>query len=293
MNWYKKYIISEYNFDKRYNNIFLKDYNPLPGSCDIAAEKITINLLEKGITNFNVIEGYISFEDYDWNEAHTWIELLTGEIIDPTNIQWGIDVKDIEYLSNNRKTYSPEQYLQLCKKYPANESKYKKAQLNKISQIYGEYWINDMGNVQDADGEYNHESYVIDEIISNKLDLDPENFDFYEIIKKPDNELAKMGFDKDEIDVLKTRQDGREYAMKNWGWIRVSDKYVQFWYLTPKIMKNIANGLYEAFGNDAFIGNFVLESLSNNKIYDNVPYGVIDKGNIMALRQYMTVYGIW
>jgi len=160
----------------------------------------------------------------------------------------------------------------------------------KLAQIYGEWWITNTGDVLYADGDtgdYNHEAYVLEAIIGNRFDLDDEETpDFYEFENVPIEELQKAGMSQDEIDVIYRKTDGREFAMKNWGWVRVADKYVQAWFLTGAILKNIANGLYEAYGTDAFRNKYVVESLSNGKNYSPVPYEAIDSGNPRELLPY-------
>ena len=115
---------TSYNDD--YNKIFLDKYNPMSGSCMLAAQEITHELLSKGIKNFTVIEGYITFKNVEWTEQHTWIELGDGKIIDPTRTQWGSKQEWMIYLKNKQKRYTPEQYLSLCEKYPIQEKDIKK-----------------------------------------------------------------------------------------------------------------------------------------------------------------------
>jgi len=108
----------------------------------------------------------------------------------------------------------------------------------------------------------------------------------YQISKMDDKNLLNMGISQDEINILKDREDPRNYAMKNWGWVRIQDKYVQAWIINPQILKNISNGLYEAFGNEVFTQKYEVESFSNNKIYSSVPYDVIDSAKPSALRYF-------
>lgn len=92
------------------------------GSCMLFAEIETKNLINKGVEDFVVVEGYIYFYGDIYNTAqHTWIELSDGTKIDKTIDQfeiWNVDREDIEYLQSKRKEYSPQQYLELCQKFP-------------------------------------------------------------------------------------------------------------------------------------------------------------------------------
>jgi len=156
----------------------------------------------------------------------------------------------------------------------------------KKAYVDGEWWITDTGDVLFADGdvgEYNHEMYVIEQILNSELGVELGEFDFS---KTEEEELIQLGINQDAINVLRGKTDAREYGMKNLGWTRVADRYIQAWYLTGTVLKNIANGLYEAFGADAFKSTYVVESLSNGKNYSPVTYEAIDSGNPRNLLQY-------
>lgn len=88
------------------------------GSCMLVAEELTHKLLDSGVEDFIIVEGYITFRGVEWDEKHTWIELGNGDILDPTKTQWGIDIDKMVYLTNNRKEYTPQDYLRLCKEFP-------------------------------------------------------------------------------------------------------------------------------------------------------------------------------
>lgn len=90
------------------------------GVCMLATELITKKLVENGINNFTIIEGYVKGKQWHSKDAHTWIELdnIEKEIIDPTLKQFnqigGGPFKRI----GPYKRYTPQQYIELCKKYP-------------------------------------------------------------------------------------------------------------------------------------------------------------------------------
>jgi len=93
------------------------------GSCMLWVENKTKELLSTGIEDFTVVEGYVYFGNIeDENQVeHTWIELSDGTKLDETIDQfesWGFYREDIKYLPEDRKEYSPQEYLELCKKYP-------------------------------------------------------------------------------------------------------------------------------------------------------------------------------
>lgn len=98
------------------------NFKPDIGSCMLAAELITKQLLSKGYEDFTVVEGYITFPTVEWEggDTHTWIETAEGEIIDPTKSQWGIN-SEIIYLPK-RKEYTPQEYLSLCEEHPIEDA---------------------------------------------------------------------------------------------------------------------------------------------------------------------------
>ena len=110
------------------------------GVCMQVAELVAKCLFEKGFKDFQVIEGYIWTEDglYDqYPTEHTWIQLNTGEIIDPSESQFdkyggiaeriqGTAYDDEDEYYGETKFYSPEEYLKLSLKYPNDLSKWLK-----------------------------------------------------------------------------------------------------------------------------------------------------------------------
>lgn len=105
------YRFNEGMFPKRFNRNNL-------GTCMGAAALATDFLLEKGVTDFQVVEGMVSFEkgaDRELWQPHTWLE-IKGRKFDPTKNQWrwlGIDPKRVKY-EEVHKIYTPQQYQKLC-----------------------------------------------------------------------------------------------------------------------------------------------------------------------------------
>jgi hypothetical protein len=132
MSWYKKcqYDLPDW-FDSK-----------AVGSCMLAAELLTQQLLSKGIKDFQVVEGWVTMDQTDPQShpyqrvkgekpraqmEHTWIE-YNGEKIDQTAQQfewWGFDPSTIQYVKI-KKRYSPEEYLQLCGEFPIPEEEKQK-----------------------------------------------------------------------------------------------------------------------------------------------------------------------
>jgi len=101
--------------------IYIREAHEL-GSCMVWVENKTKELLDKGLEDFIVVEGYVYFlGEYENRAQHTWIELSNGKKMDDTIDQfekWGIDPEDVEYLPYGRKEYSPQEYLDLCEQFP-------------------------------------------------------------------------------------------------------------------------------------------------------------------------------
>jgi hypothetical protein len=113
-------------------SMFPKDFDRHSlGSCMAAAEFATNYLLSKGRNDFEVIEGMVSLypdQEYrDWS-PHTWIRFNNGKVFDPTKkqwSQWGFNPNEVKF-EKVKRTYTPEEYLSICKIYPEDLSKFKK-----------------------------------------------------------------------------------------------------------------------------------------------------------------------
>lgn len=124
-------------------SMFPKDFDRHKlGSCMSAAALTTDYLLNKGIKDFIIVEGWVSFGD-DWDLekhkgkfveygnifAHTWIKFPNGRKFDPTRKQWkewGFNPDEAEFHPQVKKEYTPQQYQKICKSQPDDISKFKK-----------------------------------------------------------------------------------------------------------------------------------------------------------------------
>jgi len=89
------------------------------------------------------------------------------------------------------------------------------------------------------------------------------------------------------------RNDARDYGMKYLGWIRVQGNNIQTWTLTSEDMSNITRGISSVIEQE--IGSeeddlqdltFNVESMTNKKYYSDVPFEVIDSGDVTKLLAY-------
>lgn len=194
---------------------------------------------------------------------------------------------------------------------------YKKAQLR------GEWWIIDGQAIfADADiGDMNHEAYVIQSIQSKyaynefdkgewidwdgfKMKLAEEAFQEqneqhgkinFETYKKnfPDKvedmylaKLKEMGMTNEEYQIAEGMGDAREYGMKHLGWKRVKEHSVQTETLTSSDLKEIANGLWDAYDEECEKETFAIEVNAIRQVYYDVPYYLISNGSPSQLQAY-------
>lgn len=94
------------------------------GSCIAFAHNATFKLLENGITNFIVVEGWVKDKNERIWRQHTWLE-MDGQKIDPTFIQFNNKGLMVTYVSRVKKRYTPEEYIKLDDLYP-DELEYRK-----------------------------------------------------------------------------------------------------------------------------------------------------------------------
>jgi len=98
--------------------------------------------------------------------------------------------------------------------------------------------------------------------------------------------LSYNGASEDEINMVCHNGDARLFAMKNWGWKRLEGLRVETWLLTPKDMKTISYGLYDAYGeeipsedengDDLEIGVFV----HSNQSFTHMTYADLESGSV-------------
>jgi hypothetical protein len=118
---FRQYIINESNVEQIANNISIKCDKK--GSCVAFGELVNKALQAQGITDFYIVEGYVTFEnDKSGKMQHTWLE-YQSKIIDPTLVQFnGWDLKTVVY--KIKKKYTPVQYDEVSQKHPINVKDY-------------------------------------------------------------------------------------------------------------------------------------------------------------------------
>ncbi len=99
-----------------------------------------------------------------------------------------------------------------------------------------------------------------------RIDWDPVR---YRMLMSDDTELPK------------------DYAIENLGWVRVVGTNVEAWRLDRPTLRKIADGLYDAYGEVAELGYYLLESMGQpRRRFDGVPFRVIADGNMRDLHNW-------
>ena len=186
-------------------------------------------------------------------------------------------------------------------------------------------------------GDVNHEGMVLDSLrrqVLDSLGVDSSKYDFTPEISDLKNEIFENIGDeltpeeleswnnddineviisyltrngdkniKDIIYYIRGHDDKgktldiREYALVHWGWQRVKGNVVQTQTLTQRDLKNITNGLYDAYGDELENTNdenqehtFNIEVMSTRSFYQGIPWSVLAKDDPTSLNAYRTRY---
>lgn len=204
---------------------------------------------------------------------------------------------------------------------------------NDMIVIRGEYWFNENGNAMYADGDVgdmNHESYVIQRCSQEVLDyfnmssgdegvvLSDYEDQIVEIIKEevgdewgdiendPASAIIKYlviefripesKADELVLTAYGSKGDAREYAIKNWNWIRVHGANIEVNKLNSDTLKKVAEGINDALEQEGEMYEDDSAEKAGNGIYNISTYtgkryqitlGDMERGNIAGLEQAM------
>jgi len=193
------------------------------------------------------------------------------------------------------KYYNPEQNVYWIKARNAkdNWSTHKKAQ-SEYSQVYGEYWIGDQGEVMYADGDIGqkgHTAYVVDyildshnvsyEMFQNLLDC---NYPLPNGSKDIYQELARFKLTPQEVSVAIDACNGqgnvaRQYGLQNLGWKRVMGNHIETHTLTQMDLSTIVQGLNEIAQDDEVgFSTWNIECNSPQRYFPQVPLKIMEMG---------------
>lgn len=182
------------------------------------------------------------------------------------------------------------------------------------ADLRGEWWIsNGVASFADGDvGDMNHEGMVMrdagfnvistieDDSRFNHISIDSEYPDMDEVAKVIDEiaeannidedvVLDELGIDKEEYSIALGHGDAREYGLRVYKQIRVAGKEVQMYDLNSRRMRELANGLWDAYQEEAEQATFNIEEGNGKKYFQNVPFDILESGKYSALRDF--VYG--
>lgn len=184
-----------------------------------------------------------------------------------------------------------------------------------MSEIRGEFWIDDDGQSMYADGDIGdigHEGHVIQMVQSQYADdqftqgewVDWDEFkqslakevfqeQYEEAAGNPQKQqnlkqefeddpeqfaikgLRDNGMSDEEYAIAEGNGDAREFAMKNWGWKRLLHENVETWTLKSKDIQAIVSGLWDAYQEPAEKGRYNIYVYSMKKWFNDVPYDVL------------------
>lgn len=166
----------------------------------------------------------------------------------------------------------------------------------------GEWWLQN-GSSEYADGELNHEAIASSRLRSDIADSigheydDPD--DLYDSLNLSEDsehraQAIESGFDHDEIDAAAQigNADPRLHAAKRYGWTRLAENEMQTYGLNRGKLQSIANDLGDILAQhtddeDAILKSvWNIEDASNGNYHKNVPFHVLESGDMKSLRDY-------
>jgi hypothetical protein len=74
--------------------------------------------------------------------------------------------------------------------------------------------------------------------------------------------------------------DSRLYGVQHLGWIRVQQSNVEVWEINKTTLIQAANGLYDAYGEDAELATYQVNDRKEDRLYSDVPYVVLANANM-------------
>jgi hypothetical protein len=183
--------------------------------------------------------------------------------------------------------------------------------------LSGEYWLDD-GDAAYAENDYDHTMLVmaaarahIDDELELALDND-EIIDWDELRvalcdqqpqlaeeimmswagPRPNLEafLAQYGITMELWDVAgwMGETEPRVYAAREWGWVRNEGNSLETFALSRSKLREIARGLENAYGDEHQLEkeSFDIYVYSTKRFYNNVPFDVIEAGDMVGLRDH-------
>lgn len=101
----------------------------------------------------------------------------------------------------------------------------------------------------------------------------------------PRDAVMMEGGTPEEAEVASVTGDARLFAQKNWGWTRVEGNNLETWDVDHSSLKNIADGLYSAYGDDVDSTKFTLFLHKTKQWYQDLPFDTFQEGNMLFMRR--------
>ena len=160
-------------------------------------------------------------------------------------------------------------------------------------EVKGEWWLSG-GQALFADGDvgdFNHEGMVLEDLrfeAADDLGIDEQGFDpqFEDVTEEQQQELSDAGWSDTKIATMQGFGDARDFAMQELGQVRVAENNIQLWGLTAAKLREIGNGLSDAYEEQAAKEKYTVEDMKARRVYEGVPFSVFDSGNMSALRRF-------
>ena len=181
----------------------------------------------------------------------------------------------------------------------------------------GEFWIMNGSAVGAGDeGDYNHEAHVIETVQQQIMDGEGDWEQWkknlaqgifkkkMKALKTPQEKqqlkeeyaydigefvvegLQEMGVSDEDYAFAEGKGDARKYGMQKFGWKRLQGDNVETWKLDSGDLREIANGLYDAYQDDVETETFNIYVYSTNKWFNEIPWEVISGEDVSKLMFY-------
>jgi hypothetical protein len=260
-----------------------------------------------------------------------WEEWQKDTSISPFRGRYDVNTKQISVITAGLRELPQSLVNNLMRSFPDAKTVYVYGHygaqpeiIRLASNLRGEWWIIDSQAIfADSDvGEMGHEAHVVDSVqrkyaydeFANeyvdwdgfKKELAMEEFEeqygkrpteeYYQKYKNKMEDLylkklKEMGITNEEYMIAEGMGDARQYGMEHLGWKRIAGNNIQTQFLTHDDLKNIANGLYDAYDEEIEDGTlFNIEVNSTNVIYRDVPYYLISDGSPSQIQDYGMKY---
>ena len=195
-----------------------------------------------------------------------------------------------------------------------------------MADLSGEFFLIDGDAVYaDGDvGDFNHDMIATDHVRRNVVDVLDQNFEvdweglrskpfttgesiedpltgqdvpFEEVSNFLENKLAgapqgreallkTLGISEEEVGIFKGSGDPRGYGIRSLGWTRIAGNNAEVFGLNRSKLRELANGLWDAGGEDVERMVFNIDDSKTGMFYENVPYQVLASENMNALRDF-------